>query len=143
MPVATRCRRKPAGFWRSRCRWALGPVDRRLCVATFRWFCLYLNRVMSNRSLVRLPPMTNDTFCCWNPLPCSASGGRQEIDRIQDRDRPDPLLGAEVEPAHAIDHLGRELRRVHVRPAQLAQRDAAVRLDLEAQDHLALQVRIA
>lgn len=35
---------KGSSIWRSRYRGAHRPLDRRLCVATFRWFCLCQNR---------------------------------------------------------------------------------------------------
>ena len=54
-----------------------------------------------------------------------------------------PSLAPKSNAAHARDHLGGEIRRAHVRAAQLAQRDAAVGLDAQAQDHLTAQGRIA
>src|SRR5262245_44585386 len=111
------------------------PVDRRLCVATFRWVCLCRNRVELDGSTMErrtFPPR------CARASFARPSGRGQEIDRIEDRER-GYVLGSEIEGVDAVDDLGRELRRPHVRGAQLAERYAAVGLDPEAQDHLALQ----
>src|SRR6516164_5067313 len=68
----------------------------------------------------------------------SYSGSRQEIDRIDDGHRRYDL-GAEVERLHPLHHLRRKVRRLHVGSVQLAQGDAAVGLDRQAQDHLSLE----
>ena len=43
------------------------------------------------------------------------SGRRQEIDRVDDRDRDDVFLGAEVESPHAVHDLVGQDRRLHGR----------------------------
>ena len=48
LPASQRQPGRRAGFWRPRCRGAKSPVDRRLCVATFRWFCPCLNRTSAS-----------------------------------------------------------------------------------------------
>src|SRR5262245_41575567 len=67
---------------------------------------------------------------------------RQEIDRVDDGQRLDAFLRPEVDLAHAIHDLGREIRRFHVRRLQRAHRHAAVRLDRQAQHHLPFQSRV-
>ena len=47
------------------------------------------------------------------------SARRQEVDRVNDRDRDDVFLGAEVEGLHATDDLCSQVRRVHRRRMQL------------------------
>src|SRR5438132_6471782 len=70
-----------------------------------------------------------------------ASRRRKEVDRVHDR----PgryILRAEIDRPDASNHLRGEIRRIHVSRLQHAHRHAAVRLDRQAQNHLALQGRV-
>src|SRR4029077_11899671 len=67
-----------------------------------------------------------------------ASRRRKEVDRVHDR-HGRYILGAEIDRPDAANHLRGEIRRIHVSRLQRAHRHAAVRLDRQAQNHLAFQ----
>ena len=71
------------------------------------------------------------------------SAGRQEVDRIDDRDRRNSFLGTEVEGLHPRDDAACELRRLHVGGFDLAERDRSIRLDRHAKDDLPAKGRVA
>src|SRR5689334_4792561 len=72
-----------------------------------------------------------------------ASGRRQEIDRVHDGHCLNAILRAKIDCLDAVHYLSNEIRRIHVSRLQLAHRHGSVRLDRQAQHHLALQGRIA
>src|SRR5438270_8328810 len=71
-----------------------------------------------------------------------ASSRRQEIYRVRDRHGLYACLRAEIDCLDAVHNLSDEVRRIHVSRLQLAHRHRAVRLNGQAQHHLALQCRI-
>src|SRR5438445_11136096 len=72
------------------------------------------------------------------PIPPPASRRRKEVDRVHDR-HGRYILRAEIDRPDASNHLRGEFRRIHVSRLQHAHRHAAVRLDRQAQNHLAFQ----
>src|SRR2546427_9188311 len=73
------------------------------------------------------------------PLRPPASRRRQEVDRVHDRHGRYTIFRAEIDRPDAANHLRGEIRRIHVSRLQRAHRHAAVRLDRQAQNHLAFQ----
>src|SRR2546426_3114844 len=73
------------------------------------------------------------------PLRPPASRRRQEVDRVHDRHGLHTILRAEIDRPDAANDLRGEIRRIHVSRLQRAHRHAAVRLDCQAQNHLAFQ----
>src|SRR5207302_11059130 len=73
-----------------------------------------------------------------SPIPPPASRRRKEVDRVHDR-HGRYILRAEIDRPDAANHLRGEIRRIHVSRLQHAHRHAAVRLDRQAQNHLAFQ----
>src|SRR6266852_3603230 len=67
-----------------------------------------------------------------------ASRRRKKVDRVHDR-HGRYILGAEIDRPDAANHLRGEIRRIHVSRLKHAYRHAAVRLDRQAQNHLASQ----
>src|SRR6266566_73188 len=73
------------------------------------------------------------------PLRPPASRRRQEVDRVHDRHGRYTIFRAEIDRPDAANDLRGEIRRIHVSRLQRAHRHAAVRLDRQAQNHLAFQ----
>src|SRR6266478_989583 len=73
------------------------------------------------------------------PLRPPASRRRQEVDRVHDRHGRHTILRAEIDRPDATNDLRGEIRRIHVARLQHAHRHAAVRLDRQAQNHLAFK----
>src|SRR6516162_826384 len=69
----------------------------------------------------------------------AASRRRQEVDRVHDGHGRYTILCAEIDHADAVNDLRGEIRRIHVGRLQRAHRHAAVRLDCQAQNHLAFE----
>src|SRR5229473_2056943 len=76
------------------------------------------------------------------PLRPPASRRRQEVDRVHDRHGRHTIFRAEIDRPDAANDLRGEIRRIHVSRLQRAHRHAAVRLDRQAQNHLAFQGRV-
>src|SRR5713226_6364215 len=76
---------------------------------------------------------------CAIPLRPPASRRRQEVDRVHDRHGRYTIFRAEIDCPDAANDLRGEIRRIHVSRLQRAHRHAAVRLDRQAQNHLAFQ----
>src|SRR6516165_7400044 len=73
------------------------------------------------------------------PFRPPASRRRQEVDRVHDGHGRYTILRAEIDHADAVNDLRGEIRRIHVGRLQRAHRHAAVRLDRQAQNHLAFK----
>src|SRR5712692_11727472 len=73
------------------------------------------------------------------PLRPPASSRRQEVDRVHSRHGRYTIFRAEIDRPDAANHLRGEIRRIHVSRLKHAYRHAAVRLDRQAQNHLAFQ----
>src|SRR6267142_2521855 len=67
-----------------------------------------------------------------------ASRRRKKVNRVHDR-HGRYILRAEIDRPDAANDLRGEIRRIHVSRLQRAHRHAAVRLDRQAQNHLAFQ----
>src|SRR5215469_8940138 len=73
-------------------------------------------------------PLLQPSSCRW-----------QEVDRVHDRHGRHTILRAEIDRPGAANDLRGEIRRIHVSRLQHAHGHAAVRLDRQAQNHLAFQ----
>jgi hypothetical protein len=83
-----------------------------------------------DRMMARNDAREFGTYVKW----IAGSGGRQEVNRVDDCHRDNVFLGAEVEIIDSGNDLLSQRRRIHVRGLHLAKRHRSVRFNGQAQD---------